>query len=80
MYGNGIIGNATMMGPFMWVFMVLLWVFAIVGVIYLVKSLTSRSRTGPSQEKSPIDILRARYAKGEITDDEYKAMKQKLLL
>jgi len=74
MYGNGMIGNASMMGLLMWVFMLVLLVFSVVGVIYLIKSFSSRPTTVPFNEKSPLDILRTRYAKGEITDEEYKEM------
>lgn len=80
MYGNGMIGNASMMGPFMWIFMILLWVLAIVGVIYLVKGFMSRTRTDPGTQESALDILKARYARGEISDDEFEEMKQKLVL
>lgn len=80
MYGNGMIGNASMMGPFMWVFMALLWVLVIVGVIYLIKWLTSRTRTDQSVQKSALDILKTRYARGEISESEFEAMKQKLAL
>lgn len=78
MYGNGMIGHASIMGTFMWVFIVVLLFFSLVGIIYLVKSFSSRPRTAPFNEKSPLDILRSRYTKGEITDDEYKEKKQKL--
>lgn len=78
MYGNGMIGNTAMMGPFMWFFMVLLWGLVIVGVIYLVKWSMSRSRTGPDNKESALDILKVRYAKGELTEDEFEKKSQKL--
>jgi putative membrane protein len=80
MYGNGMIGHAAIMGTFMWVFIVVLLFFSLVGVIYLIKSFSSPPRMAPFKEKSQLDILRTRYTKGEITDDEYKEMKQKLEL
>jgi len=31
-----------------------------------------------SQRETPLDILKKRYARGEITDDEFKEMKRNL--
>ena len=53
-----------------WIFMVLFWALVILGVIYIAKQLFTGSR--PSIEKeSAEDILKKRYASGEITKDEY---------
>ncbi|MFO7812972.1 MAG: SHOCT domain-containing protein, partial [Pelovirga sp.] len=47
--------------------MMLFWVVIIVVGIWVVKSLSSKK----SENNSPEDILKKRYAKGEITRDEY---------
>jgi len=78
MFGNEMMGDLTMMGQFMWFFMVLLWVLVIVGVISLVKWSITRTRTTPENKKEPLEILKARYAKGEITEEEFDKMSQKL--
>jgi len=62
MYGGGYV---------MWLF----WVALIVVLVYLV------SRTGMFTQRPPIsesalDILKKRYAAGEITREEYERMKQ----
>jgi putative membrane protein len=80
MYGYGMMGNTAMMGPFMWFVMVLLWVLVIVGVISLVKWSIARARTDPENKEDPLEILKARYAKGEITEEEFEKMKEKLAL
>jgi len=56
-------------GAFMWIlFLVLLGV-----VIYFIwKS------TGKTIDESPLDILKRRYAKGEITKEEFDGMKRDL--
>ena len=54
--------------------MMLFWIVIIVVGIWTVKSLSS----GKSDNSSPEDILKKRYAKGEITRDEYDRMKRDL--
>lgn len=56
---------------FGWIFMVLFWAFVILGVVYLVKQLSGGSKTGVSRETAE-DILKKRYASGEITKEEYR--------
>jgi putative membrane protein len=59
--------------------MLAFWGALIVGVVLLVRWLagtTDRSRAAP--EESPLDILRRRYAAGEITREEYEQMRQVL--
>jgi putative membrane protein len=43
----------------------------LVVVIALVASAMSRKKSGMQKYNSPHDILKIRYAKGEITKDEY---------
>lgn len=57
-------------------FMVLFWVFVIAGVVYLVRWLTGQGIAG--RPESSLDILKKRYACGEITKQEFDAMKQDL--
>ncbi len=53
-----------------WIFMVLFWVFIISGVVYLAKQLFS-NKEGTFRTESAIDILKKRYAAGEITKEDY---------
>ena len=50
------------------------------GVVWLVQASARTAGTGtsPSPSESPLDILKRRYAKGEITKDQYEAMKRDL--
>jgi putative membrane protein len=59
--------------------MLLFWGLLIVGVVMLVKcSMGSGSCGKRKQEKSALDILKERYARGEIRREEFDQMKRDL--
>ena len=62
-----------------WLFMVLFWLAIILAVVALLKWLigTSSHSEGP-RTKDAIDILRERYARGEIGRDEFQEKKRDL--
>ncbi|OGC56930.1 hypothetical protein A2976_00655 [candidate division WWE3 bacterium RIFCSPLOWO2_01_FULL_41_9] len=61
---------------FGWVFMIFFWLLLVLGVIALIRYL---SKSGPSKEgQTPLDILKARYARGEINQKEFEEMKKDL--
>ncbi len=62
---------------FGWMFMVLFWALVILGIMYIVQTISRRPGQGP--EEKPLDILKKRYAKGEITKEEFERMKDDLL-
>jgi len=68
-WGDGVMGFGGF--GFGWIFMILFWAFVILGVVYLIKQLSGGSRTTTSHETAE-DILRKRYASGEITKEEFK--------
>jgi putative membrane protein len=57
--------------------MVIFWVLVIIGAVYLVRYL-ARGSLRHEQEEAPLDIIKKRYARGEITKDEYDRMKRDL--
>ena len=66
-YGSG-------MG-FGWIFMVFFWALVILGVVYLLK-LVSGGTKSEKQEETALDILRKRYARGEISKEEFEEKKK----
>jgi len=74
MMGFGLIGV---------VLMILFWGGLILGAVWLVRVVfqsdnQSGSRTQSTQEQSARDILDRRYARGEITREQYEAMRKDL--
>jgi putative membrane protein len=60
---------------FGWIFMILFWGLAILGIVALVKWL---SGSGVPKQKTPLEILQERYARGEIDREEYQRKKTDL--
>jgi putative membrane protein len=68
------------------VLMFLFWVIVIILVILLIKHLIEHEKLHNTttkqplvENKSPLDIAKERYAKGEITKDELEEIKNNLI-
>ena len=59
-----------------WFFMIILWVLVILGVVYLFRALVDTEKKG--SEETAVDILKKRYAKGEITREEFERIREDL--
>jgi putative membrane protein len=62
---------------FGWLFIVIFTIFMVLGLIHLV-NLISGSRGREIHGESPLHILKRRYAKGEITKEEFEKIKDDL--
>jgi putative membrane protein len=76
MYGWG-------MGWFGGIFMIVFWILVIVGLVFVIRwllqSTRGDSRWTRSGSSSALDILKERYARGEINKQEFEEKKKDLL-
>ena len=61
-------------GGFMWLF----WVLIIVVIVLAVKATSTNSNSPPEKQMPALDILRERYAKGEIDQQEFEQKRKDL--
>jgi len=76
MYGMG--GMMGYGGGFMSLIPFAFLVLLALGAYYLLKEFMSTDKAVPSQGERALDILKERYARGEITREEYMKMKEEL--
>ncbi len=58
--------------------MLVFWGLVIAGFVVLVRVLTNRNVFGQPSQDSALEILRRRYAAGEITKEQFEEMKRTL--
>lgn len=75
-------GSGWGYGPHMWlgggIFMGLFWIAVIVALVYLIKYLSRQSAVRGGRGETAMDILKKRYARGEITKEQYDRMRDDL--
>lgn len=67
--------------PFWWVGIGIRGIFiaaVIVGIVYVVRYFGRQGSWRPHGDETALEILQKRYARGEITKEEYEEMKRNL--
>lgn len=68
-------GVLFFIGGYMWLF----WIVLVVIIVFFVKTLVgSNKRSFSSTDESPLVIIKKRYARGEINEDEYKHLRRNM--
>lgn len=75
---SGMMGMMGYGSGFMFLIPVVFLVLVGVGAYYLITEFTSNDRSEYSHDKSALEILKERYAQGEITRKQYLKMKEEL--
>ncbi len=79
--GPGMMGWGYGMGWLGMILMALFWVAIIVGIILLIRWIfvsTGTKGHGTTSEDSPLEILKRRYARGDINKEEFEQKKKDL--
>lgn len=78
MMGPGMMGWGYGMGWFWPILMTVFWIAVIAGIVFLIRWLivSTRTREHGGFGESAIEILKKRYARGEITKDEFENVKR----
>ncbi len=58
----------------MWLLSILFWILVIAGTVLVIKWLMDRGKDG--ENEAPLDILKKRYARGEIDRETFERMKR----
>jgi putative membrane protein len=59
--------------------MMVFWIVVLVAAIFLIVKVVQKNGTNSSQAESPLDVLKKRYARGEISKEEFVERKRDLL-
>lgn len=79
MGGKEMMMHGWPMASGMWLLMLFFWILVIVGIIMVIRRFSVPPREGPaSKGDTPMEILRRRYAAGEIDREQFEEMKRDL--
>lgn len=78
MWGDWMYGYGMGWGWFGPIMMIVFWALVIAGIVYLVKVLMGSRSSTSAKEETALDILKKRYARGEIDAEEFARKKKDL--
>jgi len=58
-------------GPFGMIIGVVFWIFVFYGIFYLISRILKNPSNSIQNKETPIEILKQRYARGEIDKEEF---------
>lgn len=70
MFGSGMWGG--------WMFMIIFWIIGLTFFILLIRWIVNQGKRDGQRDTTPLDVLKERYARGEIDDEEFEEKKRKL--
>ncbi len=74
----GIMDGSGMMGGGLWIVWLLFWILIIIGLVLLIKYLWEGAGARKVEE-SALEVLKKRYARGEISKEEFEEKKKDLM-
>jgi putative membrane protein len=78
--GPGMMNWGYGMGWGWMIIMAVFWISVIVGIVFLIRwVILSTKITGTKSDESALEILKKRYAKGEISKEEFEEKKKDIL-
>lgn len=61
-------------GGIMWI----IWILIIMGVFFIIQNVVKGNARSSNDNETPIEILKKRYARGEIEEEEYESRLKEL--
>jgi putative membrane protein len=61
------------------IFMLIFWVLLVVGIVWLIRYMITGRSCGMEHETTPLEVMKKRYAKGEIDKKEFEEKKKDLM-
>jgi len=75
---DGMYGYGMGWGWFGPILMIAFWALVMAGIVFLVKAIIGSRSSTSAKEETAIDILKKRYARGEIDAEEFARRKKDL--
>ena len=60
--------------PMMW----FVWIPLVILIVWLIMRLSNRESYSQNREESPMEILKKRYARGEVSEEEFQQQRKDL--